>query len=214
MGHIRLNSGNVGECASLAAEILRAGGVVLYPTDTLYGLGADALSDDAVAKVYTIKGRDGKKPVHCVVSDMSMAERYVEVNSAGWRIARKLAEKLLPGALTLILKKKKGIDGGIARDMDTVGIRIPDNEFCLALAREFGGCITTTSANKAGMETERNVEKILEQLGEASIDLVVDAGPLPSRQPSTVVDVSGKEPVILREGAISATDIQAVLTSF
>ncbi|MEK7509378.1 MAG: L-threonylcarbamoyladenylate synthase [Patescibacteria group bacterium] len=188
-----------------AADVLARGGVILYPTDTLYGLGADALSDEAVAKVRAIKGRDEKKPIHAIVADLGMAAKYAEVSEA----ARKLAQKFLPGPLTLILKKKSGIEASIAKGMDTFSIRIPDNQFCLDLAKAFGKPFTTTSANTAGMQPERSVKKILTQLGENAqrIDLVIDAGELPKRQPSTVVDVSSGEVKVLREGAIPASQL-------
>ncbi|OGG58008.1 threonylcarbamoyl-AMP synthase [Candidatus Kaiserbacteria bacterium RIFCSPHIGHO2_01_FULL_55_17] len=197
------------ECAARAGDVLRAGGVVLYPTDTLYGLGADALSDEAVAKIYAIKGRAGQKPIHCIVADLEMAERYTELNGA----ARALAKKFLPGPLTLVLQKKRGIDTGIAKNMKTVAIRIPDNKFCLALARKFGKPYTTTSANVSGMEAPATVYGILEQLGEdkEEIDLVVDAGALPHRQASSVVDVSGSTLNVIREGAVEKGSILGVL---
>ncbi|MDO8561398.1 MAG: L-threonylcarbamoyladenylate synthase [bacterium] len=207
-----------------AVEILRAGGVILFPTDTQYGLGADALSDDAVEKIYAIKGRDERKPIHCIVSDVAMMEKYAEVPD----MARMLAGEFLPGGLTLILKKREGIETGIAHGISTIGIRIPNNQFCMKLAKEFGRPFTATSANVSGQKTEHTVEAILEQFGpnnsysnvlknirirkeEMPIDLVVDAGELPDSQPSTVVDLSGKEPVILREGAIPAADIWNLL---
>jgi L-threonylcarbamoyladenylate synthase len=201
---IRLDLG-IGTAAIRAAGVLRRGGVIIYPTDTLYGLGADAFSDEAVARVCEIKGRESGKPIHCIVADIAMAEEYAEFNDA----ARKLAEKFLPGALTLVLKKKKGIEGGIARGMDTIGIRIPDDEFCIELARTFGKPITTTSANVAGAAPERTIEKILAQLGEAArdIDLVVDAGMSPEQPPSTVVTVVSGMPSVLREGAIPTSKI-------
>lgn len=184
---------------------MRAGGVVLYPTDTLYGLGADALSDEAVAKVRRIKEREKGKPIHCIVADIEMAEQYGEFNNT----ARLLAKQFLPGLLTLVLKKKGGIDSGIARNIETIGIRIPKNDFCLALAKEFGKPYTTTSANISGEASERSVRKILARLGKAAsgINLVIDAGELPERQPSTVVGVSGSDIVILREGAVPAERI-------
>lgn len=210
MERLVLSTENMRECVSRVAEILRAGGVVLYPTDTLYGLGADAFSDEAVAKVYAIKGRDERKPMHCIMADLAMAEEYVEMNL----FSRKLAERFFPGPLTLILKKKEGIEGGIATHMPTIGFRIPQHDFCLALARAYGRPFTTTSANRAGMEPERDVERICDQLGDTSaIDLVIDVGPLPSRAPSTVVDLSGEEPIILREGAIPAADIWETIRS-
>lgn len=187
-----------------AAGVLRSGGVILYPTDTLYGLGSNAFSDEAVAKVYAIKSRDERKPIHCVVADLAMAEQYAEVNDT----ARKLAEKFLPGPLTLVLKKKQDVGSGIAKNIEAIGIRIPNNEFCLSLAKKFGP-YTTTSANVAGAKDQRSVHTILSQLGERAqmIDLVIDAGELPERKPSTVVDVSSGEVRILREGAISKKEI-------
>jgi len=191
-----------------AAQIMASGGVILYPTDTLYGLGADALSDEALAKIRRIKGRDQQKPIHAVVADMAMTAAYAEVNNA----ARSLAQKFFPGPLTLILKKKGGIETGIARGMSTFGIRIPDNTFCIDLAREFGKPFTTTSANASGVAPKRSVDEIIEQLGDNAqmIDLAIDAGELPERAPSTIVDVSDGHMVILREGAIAAQDIDKI----
>ena len=218
MEKLKLSEANIEECAARAAAVLRAGGIILYPTDTLYGLGADALSDEAVAKVYALKHREEGKPVHCIVPDLKMAEQYAEVTPT----ARALARAYMPGALTLILKKKDGIATGVARGFETFGIRIPDNAFCLALAKKFGKPYTTTSANVSGQKSERDVDTILQQLGDnhyasvlqktaIGIDLVIDAGELPERQPSTVVNLSGEEPVILREGAIPNSEIWNVI---
>lgn len=192
-----------------ATEVLCAGGVVLYPTDTLYGLGADALSDEAVAKVRAIKGRNSDKPVHAVVADVEMAAKCGEINE----IAFALACAYLPGPLTLILKKRDGIDTGIGKGMETFGMRIPDNRFCLDLAKAFGRPYTTTSANAAGEPPMRSVQDILAQLGEKAslIDLAIDAGELPQKLPSTVVDVSDGTSKVLREGAIPMRDIMGVL---
>jgi L-threonylcarbamoyladenylate synthase len=206
MEAIQLTEGNIAMAIGRAEATLRSGGIVLYPTDTLYGLGADAFSNEAVAKVYAIKGRDEKKPIHCVVASIDAAGTYAEVND----LARTLARKFLPGPLTLVLKKKPGIDSGIAKGMATFGIRIPQNEFCLGLAEKFGP-FTTTSANLSGEGNVPTVEGVLSQLGERAslIDLVIDGGELPPRDPSTVVDVSSGEFKVLREGAVSLSDIQS-----
>src|SRR3989338_1303872 len=216
---LNLKKQSVTACVKDAVTELQAGGVIIYPTDTLYGLGADALSDKAVGKVYKIKGRDERKPVHAIVADIKMIEKYAEVPD----MARMLAKEFLPGPLTLILKKKAGIKTGIAKGISKIGFRIPRNKFCLALAKKYGKPFTTTSANTSGHKTERTVQAILEQLGirrhfnilenvrMSPIELVTDAGGVPERQPSTVVDLSGKEPVILREGAIPAADIWNLL---
>jgi L-threonylcarbamoyladenylate synthase len=188
-----------------AALAIEYGGVIIYPTDTLYGLGVDAMSDSAVKRLYDVKGRDEGKPIHAIVSDMQMIERYAHLDGA----ARILAERFLPGPLSLILKKREGIETGIAKGIDTFGVRIPDNAFCRELVDKFGGPITTTSANRSGMHPMRSVEAIIEQLGEnaSHVAVAIDAGELPARAPSTVVDCSGERPVILREGAISSSEI-------
>ena len=205
MERINLSHQNLEECVQKAASALRAGGVILYPTDTLYGLGADALSDKAVGTIYAIKGRDEKKPVHCIVADLSMAEEYAYLNDE----AMELAEAFFPGPLTLILKKREEFKSGIAHDIQSIGVRVPDNEFSLTLAQEYGKPITATSANVSGEKPACSVGGVLSQLGSAAskIDIIVDAGKLPANKPSTVVDVSSTRPVILREGAILVTDI-------
>jgi L-threonylcarbamoyladenylate synthase len=206
---LKLSASTLDKCVARAAEVLRAGGVVLYPTDTLYGLGADAFSDEVVAKIYKIKGRDEGKPIHALVDTIEMAERYAELTDD----ARLLAERLLQGQVTFILRKKVGVDAGIARGITTFGFRIPDNDFCLDLVRALGTPVTATSANKSGEKPECSVEKILAQLGEQAnyIALVIDADELPPSEPSSVMDLSGEEPVLLREGAIAAAEIWKVL---
>ncbi len=183
-----------------AAEVLTQGGLIIYPTDTLYGIGADAFSDSAVDALYALKGREPGKPTHCIMSDLEMAARYAVVDDA----VRSVAEKYLPGPLTLILRKKLGVEGGIARGMETIGIRIPENRLCQELARAFGRPITTPSANKAGIEPKLEFENVIADL---DADLAIDAGPAPRSKPSTVIDLSSGTPIVLREGAIPAEEI-------
>jgi len=206
---LKLSEANIEECAARAAAVLRAGGVVLYPTDTLYGLGSDALSDEAVAKIYAIKRREKWKPIHAIVADLEMAGRYAELTDD----VRSFAKQLPKGQVTFILKKRAGSNSGILNGLDTFGFRIPDNELCIALTRAFDGPVTATSANVSGMESGSTVEGILAQLGENArhIDLILDTGELPTRAPSTVVDLSGETPVILREGAIPNSEIWNVI---
>ena len=208
METIRLTRENVEEAAARAGVVLGAGGVVLYPTDTLYGFGADAFSNDAVDKIYGIKGRDEKKPIHALVSDLEMAARFGEITDA----VRSLAEKLPQGKATFIVRKKPGIETGIARTIETFGFRIPDNAFCIAMIKAFGDPVTATSANKAGEPPLRSIPEILSQLGANAgmIDLVIDAGELPESKPSTVIDLSSGEVRILREGAIAKDDIENI----
>lgn len=204
METIKLADG-VGNAVIRAAGVLRQGGVILYPTDTVYGLGADALSESAIAKVYDIKSREARKPLHAVVSDLEMAARYAEVND----IARTLAERFLPGPLTLVLKKKADADPAMSKGRNEFAVRIPKNDFCLELARSFGQPYTTTSANVSGEESKNTPAEILTQLGDKAslIGLVIDAGELAGSQPSTIVTCVSGFPSILREGAIPASAI-------
>ncbi len=206
---VRLTKENIDEIAARAAAVLRAGGLILYPTDTLYGLGTDAFSDTAVDKIYAIKGREEGKPIHAIVSDLEMASKYGAVDDR----VRTLAEKLPKGKITFVVRKKNEVGGGIARAIDTFGFRIPDNDFCTALTRAFGGPITATSANRSGEKPRSVLKEILLQFGAAvkGIDLIIDAGELPACEPSSVVDLSGAEPKVIREGAIASTDIYGVL---
>jgi len=209
MERITLKSENMAEAAQKAAEVLRSGGVVLYPTDTLYGLGADALSDEAVAKIFDIKGRDEGKPMHAIVADVDMAAKYTEVSG----IARLLNDRLPKGQVTFITQKKEGLDEGISRQIETFGFRIPQHAFCIEMIRAFGGPITATSANASGKRPERSVPAILAQLGSgaAPIDLIIDGGELPAQEPSTVINLTHNHPLIVREGAVPAADVWSAL---
>lgn len=209
MERITLRSDNTAEAAGKAAEVLRGGGVVLYPTDTLYGLGADALSDRAAAKIFEIKGRDEGKPMHAIVGNMDMAAKYTDVSG----VVRLLSDRLPKGQVTFITQKKEGLDEGISRQIETFGFRIPQHIFCVEMIRAFGGPITATSANASGKQPERSVPAILAQLGSGAdlIDLIIDGGELPAREPSTVINFTHDHPLIVREGAVPAADVWSAL---
>lgn len=189
-------------------DILDEGGILLYPTDTLYGLGVDALNIDALKKLRALKGREDGKPISIVVADMKMAEEYAEVTP----LALRLAEVFLPGKLTLILNAKDSLPIELTAGTGTVGVRIPNNILCLNLARQLGRPYTATSANVSDMDSKSSVSEILAQFGPQAgmIDRVIDAGELLESLPSTVVDVRGDTPHIIREGAISKEDIQNI----
>jgi L-threonylcarbamoyladenylate synthase len=206
----KLTPDTVRACAEEAADVLKEGGVILFPTDTLYGLGADAFSDEAVAKIYEIKGRNENKPIHGIASGLGMIETYGSLNPVGKRIAK----NFFPGPLTLILEKNPTYNSGITKDIATIGFRIPDNEFCVETAKKFGRPFTATSANKSGQKPGRSLGPILAQLGAAIllIDVVFDAGELPESPASTVIDVSGGDAVVLREGAIPPATILSALS--
>ena len=206
---VSLKQVGIKAAASNAAAVLQESGVILFPTDTLYGLGADAFSNEAVDKVYAIKGRDEKKPIHAIVADLEMAAEYGVIDD----VVRRLSERLPKGKITFIIKKRPGLSGGIASGIETFGFRIPDNEFCIAIAKAFGKPFTATSANVAGQKPERTLAAVLTQLGgnAKTIDAAFDAGELPDREPSTVVDVSDGEVRILRKGPVSIEEINREL---
>lgn len=206
---LSLASQNIEKVAEKAIAVLERGGVILYPTDTLYGLGADALCTEAVQKIYAIKGRDPAKPIHALIPDSEYMKTVGSVSPE----AEKLAAHFFPGPLTLILPKHPHLTQGIATNIATIGVRIPHHPFCHALSHMFGKPITATSANQSGLPSFYTTEEILAQLGEKAqyIDLVIDAGTLPPSPPSTIVDVSSYTPRILREGAIPKEAIYAVV---
>lgn len=189
-------------------NVLKNGGIILYPTDTLYGLGVDALNVEALKKLKTLKGRSDSKPISIVVADMAMAEEYAEVTP----LARKLAETFLPGKLTLVLSAKENLPTELTAGTGTIGIRIPNHLLCLNLARELGRPFTATSANVSDQESKNSATGILAQFGMHAglIDRVIDVGTLPDSLPSTTVDARGEVPIVLREGAVSKEEIFSV----
>lgn len=200
MDLVHLARSDIDEVAKKAAEVLRKGGIVLYPTDTLYGLGVDANNREAIERLKELKGRDKKKPISVIVPSFEQISAYAHMNAH----ARALAEKFFPGALTLVLPSKNTISAELTLN-NSIGIRIPDDAFCLALAREFGLPFTTTSANRAGRETAKDIRHVLEQFGARAheIDLVIDGGERRGEHPSTVIRCTEETPFVLREGALS-----------
>lgn len=186
-----------------AAGILRRGGIVVYPTDTAYGLGVNALEEKAVKKVYEIKGRNFSKPTHVIVRDWKMIEELCFVNDA----AKKLYEYFFPGPLTIILLKKKIVPDILTAGLPTLGIRIPNNQVTNLLSNQLTIPYTTPSANQEGGKTPYSIDEVKKELDIQKIDLVLDAGQLPSTPPSTIVDLTTTPIKIIREGPISKEKI-------
>lgn len=190
-----------------AAKVLETGGLIIYPTDTAYGLGANALNEKAVRKVYELKGRDFSKPTHVVVRDWKMIEELCLVNDA----AKKLYDNFLPGPLTIILPKKKIVLYILTAGLKTLGIRIPNNLVTQSLSNLINFPYTTPSANKSGGKTPYSVDDVKKELDISKIDLILDAGKLSEIKPSTIIDLTGKVPKILREGPITKEEIEKVV---
>ena len=177
---------------SEAIDIMADGGVILYPTDTVYGLGANIFNNDAVERIYTIKNRDQSKPLSVLVENMESLELIADLNKS----SKEIIEKWLPGPFTFILNKKKIVSPYVSASTK-VGVRIPDYKIARLLAALFP--ITTTSANLTNEDTLSNPQDILKQIGD-DIDLVIDVGDLNKAKPSTVIDLSSSKPTLIRNG--------------
>jgi L-threonylcarbamoyladenylate synthase len=189
-----------------AVNILRSGGVVAMPTDTLYALSAAARDAMAVQRVFDIKGREPGKPLLLFVSDMAMAEEIGVFNDN----ARRLAGHFWPGQLTIVVDKRPDFVSEALSGGSTVGLRVPDNEIARAVIAGAKDALTGTSANLAGGPDPISAEEVRRQLG-VRVDLILDAGTTAHGIASTIVDCTAGEPVVLREGVISKDRVLAVL---
>jgi len=174
-------------------EILKNGGVILYPTDTVYGIGANIFDKNAVKRVYSIKKRNYDMPLSVCVSNADEIEKIAYLNSD----LRKFINNIFPGPFTVILQKKDHVPDIITAGSKKIGVRIPDSKLCMELSKEFP--ITTTSANISGEKILESVDDILRELGNV-FDAVIEAHSLKNTIPSTVVDLTGSKPKILRKG--------------
>jgi len=188
------------EAINLAATVLRGGGIVVFPTETVYGIGASADSCIGPQEIIDIKARSKNKPLPWLVEDVKALESYgVEVPE----YAHSIAEKFWPGALTIVVKAADVVAPEFRDDRGTVALRCPDHEVVMELIQASGGPIITTSANTAGLPPAGSFEE-LEARIIASADLTLDGGETRHGVASTVVDCTGAEPVVTREGAITA----------
>jgi L-threonylcarbamoyladenylate synthase len=190
-----------------AAEVLRAGGLVAFPTETVYGLGADASNPVAVKKIFAAKGRPADHPVIVHIGDMSELKHWAaEVPRAAWL----LAEKFWPGPLTMVLKRSPHASDLISGGQNTVGLRVPGHPVAQQLLKAFGGGIAAPSANKFGRLSPTTAEHVREELGNA-VEIVLDGGPCDVGIESTIVDLTHEPPAILRPGRVSAQQIADAL---
>lgn len=192
-----------------AADILMSGGTVIFPTDTVLGLGAHALKKDAIEKIYEIKGRDRNKPINILISDIDKLASLVEPLN---KIEEKLAETFWPGPLTLILKLKESNINlyNFTKSDGTIGIRIPKSEIAREIIRKSGGIVATTSVNLSGDEPAILVSEINPIIKE-KVDYIINQNESSTREPSTVVKVEDETINILRQGALSMSDLESAL---
>lgn len=190
-----------------AAELLRAGEVVAFPTETVYGLGADASNPHAVAKIFALKGRPATHPVIVHLAAAAQLDDWAtEIPAA----ARGLASAFWPGPLTLVLKRASGVPDAVTGGQDTVGLRVPSHPVAQALLGAFGGGVAAPSANKFGRVSPTLPEHVFADFG-LEVPLILDGGPTEVGIESTIVDLSGERARLLRPGGVPAAAIEAVL---
>ncbi|MFC1948250.1 L-threonylcarbamoyladenylate synthase [Chloroflexota bacterium] len=187
-------------------SILTGGGIIAYPTDTVYGLGACSDNLKAVKRVYEVKNRPFDMPLPLLLSDVSWIERLtISISDTAYR----LIDEFLPGALTLVAKKADSVPHIISGGKNTIALRIPDHPITIALINGTGRPLIGTSANLSGKPSALTADDVDNQLGD-KIDYILDGGLCPGGKESTIVDVTGDIPVLLREGAVSKADIEKV----
>lgn len=191
----------------LAARELQAGGAVVFPTDTVYGIGADAFNQFATARIFEVKGRSRSMPLPVLVSRPRQAWALC---AAVPNAATELVAAFWPGALTLLLPEADGLSWDIGETRGRVAVRMPAHDELLELIWMVGP-LATTSANISGAPTPGTVQAIAESLG-AGVSLYLDGGPAPGEVPSTIVDLAGLRPRVVREGAIPKADIARALS--
>jgi L-threonylcarbamoyladenylate synthase len=190
-----------------AARLLSAGGVIALPTETVYGLAADALNPSAVRRVFAIKGRPLDHPLIVHLADPEHVERYARDVPAG---ARTLMERFWPGPLTIVLRKRDDVPLEVTGGQPTVALRIANHPLTQAILRRFGGAVAAPSANRFGRVSPTTAEHVRADLGD-EVDLIVDGGPARVGVESTIVDLTGDVPAVLRAGAIGPTELADAL---
>jgi L-threonylcarbamoyladenylate synthase len=193
--------------AARAAELLRAGKLVAFPTETVYGLGADAMNEDAVRRLFEVKGRPVGHPLIVHLAGAGAIGRWSDGRS---ELAGKLAERFWPGPLTLILRKSPAVSLRVTGGQDTVGLRVPAHPLALAMLGEFGGGVAAPSANRFGRVSPTTALHVRNDLG-SDVDFVLDGGPCTVGVESTILDLSGNAPEILRPGGVTPEEIEAVI---
>jgi L-threonylcarbamoyladenylate synthase len=190
---------------AVASEIVRHGGLVVYPTETVYGLGCDPSNIQAVKRVFQVKGHR-EKPLPILASSIEKIEKVAYLSEN----AKRVAAKFWPGPLTIVLHNKPSLPDIVTCNQDSVGVRIPRHDVAIRLIQLSNGLLVGTSANKTGEKPPQTAEEAAEQIGE-EVDIILDGGPASFGVSSTVVDFISTEPRVLREGPISFKWILAAL---
>lgn len=209
---LRINAGNLRksiDALAEAARVLKMGGAIVYPTDTVYGLGCDATNTEAVERVFKIKKRPKTKAVPMIIKDMAMAKKYAWFDS---RVERVL-DQLWPGPITVVLKKRFNLPDAVTAGKMTLGMRIPDYKLVNYLVEAVDIPLVATSANISNQQSSRRISEVLRQFEKSfpQPDLILEAGNLAGSEPSTVLDLSESKPKIIRIGPVSPKKLMEIL---
>jgi L-threonylcarbamoyladenylate synthase len=186
-----------------AARIIKNGGVVVFPTRSLYGLGADAFNTEAINRIFHIKQRHANKPILVLVKDK---DELIRLTALIPHVASVIMERFWPGRVTIVFHAKQGLSANLTAGTNKIGVRLPGHPIAYELVKAVGGPITGTSANLSGSAGCFQVNDLDEKIVD-SVDLILDAGPLKGGAGSTVVDATGETPLILRQGELPQKDI-------
>jgi L-threonylcarbamoyladenylate synthase len=196
---------NSSDAIQQALKVLQAGGLVAFPTDTVYGVGALAFDDKAVESIYKAKDRPIEKAIPVLIGD---AEDITKISSGVPLIAKKLAERFWPGPLTIVVPKHLSLPDSVSAT-NTVGVRVPDHVVARSVLRA-AGPMAVTSANLSGQPSPSTAQEVFAQLN-GRIALIVDGGKTPGGVPSTLVDCTGPQPIVVRQGPISLNQILFIM---
>lgn len=206
MSSLSLNENNI----NTAASILKNGGIGIFPTDTVYGIGCDFLNINSLTKLFTVKRRNLNKPINILVSNQEMIYKFIKDIGP---IERILIDNFWPGPLTIIFNKTSLVPDILTSGLNTIGIRMPKNKVCLDLINEFGSPLATSSANISNENPTSIIDKNLIKNFENKVDFILDSGKIDGGVPSTIVKVENNKINILREGTISFNDILEVINN-
>ena len=192
------------EKINYCVEKLKKGNIGIFPTDTVYGIGCDALNVNALKKLYEVKKRNYNKPINILISDINMIYKFTKnINN----IHKKLIENFWPGSLTIVFDKSEIIPNILTSNLNTVGIRMPDNKICLNLINAFGSPLATSSANISEEYPSTSISNDLINTFNNKVSFIINSGPSKLCVPSTIVKVENNEIIILRKGSIAKSDI-------
>jgi L-threonylcarbamoyladenylate synthase len=206
---IKIDPSNIMDALEVAAGVMKDGGLVAYPTESFYALGAEAMNTLAIEWVFRAKKRRPDNPLPVILHDRSQISRYAKDISPA---AVRAIEELMPGPVTLVFQAAEDVPHNLTASTGKIAIRIPEQPLMLELARLMGGPVVATSANISGTPGLTTAQDVLDSIG-AGIELILDGGPTPGPPTSTLVDVTVEPPAILREGIVENSSIEKVLGS-